>query len=252
MRSHVYSFTTYITPSRLQAILDKHNKQILYAEYITHDKDLDKKGNPKETHIHCNILLKDYQDEMWVRKWFAREYDNNGLQINTLVQDTKDTKGAHNYLTHKDNQDKHQYNDNEVIYYVNGKTTEDYLAVLTKWKIKDSKERENYAKDETAKCIVNNVLDGAKTRELVEMYGRDYIYNKRKYQEVALDIAREEHNWQKVHQLKESLGIKDSEQEQYLIERFEKLWDEMENQKIEKSIANIENCAVVSWGEPNA
>lgn len=169
-------------------ILDKKLKNIKSYAFIYHDKDiyvndilddkneiLHKKGDLKVPHFHIYLKLKSSRDSEEIKRWFMPKglLDVNGLPYNCLSQKVKSSVACIEYLTHKNEPDKYQYSENDIISY-------NIDCVL-----------ENDAIDNSID-IVEDMLSGFSTRELVKRYGRDFIYHYSSYSAIVAKIKYED------------------------------------------------------------
>lgn len=169
-------------------ILDKKLKNIKSYAFIYHDKDIyfndilddkneiiHKKGDLKTPHYHIYLKLKSnrYADE--IKRWFMPKElkDENGLPYNCLSQKVKSSVACIDYLTHKNEPDKYQYSESDIISY-------NIESVL-----------DNDAIDNSID-IVEDMLTGFSTRELVKRYGRDFIYHYSSYSAIVAKIKYED------------------------------------------------------------
>lgn len=169
-------------------ILDKKVKNIKSYAFIYHDKDiyfndilddkneiLHKAGDLKVPHFHIYLKLKSSRDSEEIKRWFMpRELiDENGLPYNCLSQKVKSSVACIEYLTHKNEPEKYQYSENDVVSF-------NIDSVL-----------ENDAVDNSID-IVEDMLNGFSTRELVKRYGRDFIYHYSSYSAIVAKIKYED------------------------------------------------------------
>ena len=169
-------------------ILDKKLKNIKSYAFIYHDKDiylndilddkneiLHKKGDLKVPHFHIYLKLKSSRDSEEIKRWFMPKdlIDDNGLPYNCLSQKVKSSVACIDYLTHKNEPDKYQYSENDIISY-------NIDSVL-----------ENECIDNSID-IVEDMLSGFSTRELVKRYGRDFIYHYSSYSAIVAKIKYED------------------------------------------------------------
>lgn len=169
-------------------ILDKKLKNIKSYAFIYHDKDiylndilddknqiLHKQGDLKVPHFHIYLKLKSnrYADE--IKRWFMPKdlIDENGLPYNCLSQKVKSSVACIEYLTHKNEPEKYQYSENDIISY-------NIDSVLENDSIDNSID------------IVEDMLSGFSTRELVKRYGRDFIYHYSSYSAIVAKIKYED------------------------------------------------------------
>lgn len=169
-------------------ILDKKLKNIKSYAFIYHDKDIyfndilddkneiiHKKGDFKVPHFHIYLKLKSSRDSEEIKRWFMPKelIDENGLPYNCLSQKVKSSVACIEYLTHKNEPEKYQYSENDIISY-------NIDSVL-----------ENDAIDNSID-IVEDMLSGFSTRELVKRYGRDFIYHYSSYSAIVAKIKYED------------------------------------------------------------
>ena len=169
-------------------ILDKKIKSIKSYAFIYHDKDiylndilddnneiLHKKGDLKTPHYHIYLRFKTNRDPDEIKRWFMPKglLDQNGLPYNCLSQKVKSSVACIDYLTHKNEPDKYQYSENDIISF-------NIDSVL-----------ENDAIDNSID-IVEDMLSGSPTRELVKRYGRDFIYHYSSYSAIVAKIKYED------------------------------------------------------------
>lgn len=170
-------------------ILDKKIKNIKSYAFIYHDKDIylndilddktneiiHKKGDLKTPHYHIYLRLKVSREPDEIKRWFMPKglADDNGLPYNCLSQKVKSSVACIEYLTHKNEPEKYQYSENDIISY-------NIDSVL-----------ENDAIDNSID-IVEDMLSGFSTRELVKRYGRDFIYHYSSYSAIVAKIKYED------------------------------------------------------------
>ena len=173
----------------INEILDKKLKNIKSYAFIYHDKDtyindilddktneiIHKKGDLKLPHFHIYLKLKSSRDCEEIKRWFMPKelIDVNGLPYNCLSQKVKSSVACIDYLTHKNEPDKYQYSESDVISY-------NIDSVL-----------ENDAIDNSID-IVEDMLSGFTTRELAKRYGRDFIYHYSSYSAIVAKIKYED------------------------------------------------------------
>ena len=153
-----------------------HNKDI-YLNDIIDDKNeiLHKKGDLKTPHYHIYLRFKTNRDVDEIKRWFMPKglLDENGLPYNCLSQKVKSSVACIEYLTHKNEPEKYQYSENDIISY-------NIDSVL-----------ENDCIDNSID-IVEDMLSGSPTRELVKRYGRDFIYHYSSYSAIVAKIKYED------------------------------------------------------------
>lgn len=150
-RRYSHSLVTYATEEEFAPILElaKH-----YA-YIKHDKDVNEDGTPKETHYHILITFEREKSLAWIRKHIASDQ-------NTLSQPIKSIGEAFEYLWHKNDKSKAQYEKAEVI-------TDSY-------KYWERYSEEDVETDDKNEMFVNDLMaEDYSPIKMAKKYGRDFI-----------------------------------------------------------------------------
>lgn len=119
LKKRNWAFVLYLdsAPSNWKEILQL--KGVMCAISPFHDKDVDPTGEPKKPHYH--IIL----------SWDNPTTYNNVLSLTKELNATipiplESVKGMYRYLTHKDNPEKYQYCENDII-LLNGFDINDLL-----------------------------------------------------------------------------------------------------------------------------
>lgn len=101
--------TTYDTDNVIKA-LAKEN--LTFAVSPIHDKDVEEDGSPKKGHFHLLLAYSSATTLNNINRWFKA----CGLPESDLhsVRVCASGVGYYRYLTHKDNPEKAQYNDNDI------------------------------------------------------------------------------------------------------------------------------------------
>lgn len=173
----------------VQTIINNKDEQILSYAYILHDKDvnltdvydnesgelLHAKGSPKEPHFHIYLRLSTDRDALQICRWFQRKDKSGRITANCFYKPIKKREGILNYLTHntKDSKVKYQYDKSSVVM-----ANCDNIA-------------EDLPRDDSFD-VINDILAGVRTYELVKKYGRDFIYHYKQFQDVAQAIVEEQ------------------------------------------------------------
>lgn len=167
-RAYNWRIVSYSTEDKIKEFCVKYGSK---WEYILHDKDIKENGEPKEKHYHINITLKVWKS----KKAICEAIDNDQ---NSFAIEMTDKEKAHNYLTHKENPEKYQYEESEIksnFKWEEGKqkkaTTEEFLQIA------ESKE--------------------LSMREKAILLGRDYIRNYHYYQSYIEKMIWEEQRKEK-------------------------------------------------------
>lgn len=101
--------TTYDTDYVIKALSKEH---LTFAVSPIHDKDVEEDGSPKKEHYHLLLAYPSATTLNNINRWFKA----CGLPESDLhtVRVCASGVGYYRYLTHKDNPEKAQYNDNEI------------------------------------------------------------------------------------------------------------------------------------------
>ena len=158
-RTRDWSLITYLPEETFLPILENNIQK--YA-YILHDKD----GTTPHWHIVTHTTNPRARDG--IKGLFPTEQT-------TLIERIKvSRKKVFEYLTHKNEKDKHQYTDEEV------KTND-----VDFW---EKEEAESKSTD----SLIDDIITGLPFRELARRYGRDYIKNYTAYNHFAAMVAAQE------------------------------------------------------------
>lgn len=118
---------------------------------ILHDKDVDVDGKIKKPHWHIIIKLNSTQTDYYVAEAI-------GIDV-YYIEPVKSVKSAYNYLTHKFEENKHKYKDNELFGdfvftddSVDNNRFNDFIELIKKYDIKKPKQLVQLAID-------NNYVD---------------------------------------------------------------------------------------------
>ena len=165
-RSRFFSAVTYITDTaELIDILQRKANSIRAYAVMLHDKD------EVDPHHHMVIRTHSTWTCTQISKWFA---DNKNAQ-NTLVQTVKDRSAIIAYLTHENEENKFHYDKSDIIdggiddILPAGETSDDSFEIIEK------------------------LLAGTSVREMVRLYGREFVYHYGNYSTIA-NVIREEEN----------------------------------------------------------
>jgi hypothetical protein len=101
--------TTYDTDLIIKALADEH---LTFAVSPIHNSDFDDDGSPKKAHYHLLLAYSSATTLNNIRAWFKV----CGMPTSELhsVRVCASGVGYYRYLTHKDDADKAQYNDNDI------------------------------------------------------------------------------------------------------------------------------------------
>lgn len=169
-RTRQFSIMTYVGEKNIQKVLYDHSASIRSFAYIYHDRD--------ETTNHHHLVIRTYDawTSVQVNKWF----DHFKLEINenTMTEPASDLMALKEYLIHADAESikkgKFRYSEDDII--------DGGLFV-------DIPKKDSY--DETYE-IINAMLQGAPTKQLVRRYGKQFIYHFSQFTAVKESIEQEE------------------------------------------------------------
>lgn len=166
-QSRNYALIVYET--NLDTLLERIKLQRNIQDYafIVHDKDILQDGSKKPTHTHLLITLRSARDPKCVEKYFEFIIDN--VKQNVFIEVMNDKQSMYEYLTHKNDPTKYQYNDTDIH-------TSNKQAFLKEGAI-----------DNTLN-IINDLLNGCSLLRMVEIYGREFVYKYNCYKALANDI----------------------------------------------------------------
>lgn len=173
-----FNFMCYLDESSIQRCICQNRRKIRSYGYILHDKDTDDNGCLKEPHYHGVIRTYSqftlYQFYSWFKPYLfelneeTKQFDK---KINLVPEFTSDLQMSVNYLTHKDNPEKFQYSVNDIM----SDDLQDLSCVVDKCY-------------DSSYDLVNDIIDGKTELELLKKYGREYVYHRTQYRELAYQI----------------------------------------------------------------
>lgn len=142
-----------------------------------HDKDVNDDGELKKAHIHCILRFGKQYTCSRIMKMFGEKMARPFI----FIED--EFCRYYDYLTHKDEEDKYQYPEEQIV-------TDD----ISYW----VREYENHIRDPTdgenvAEQIINDMIATRPTRELVKKYGREIVINYKYYRNIAGMVYYEEY-----------------------------------------------------------
>lgn len=168
VRARKFSLVTYCTDEQIQRVLQDHWSVIRGWAYALHDKDTNADGSVKEPHSHILLWLYNASTVARVRRWF-RCLDNSQKEVTTTGQVCKDMGFAYEYLYHRNDPDKHQYDENII------KCSDKLLFV-------------GDDPDDNAINALNDILYGVPLQEVMNRYGRDVIFHYSHLRQIVCDI----------------------------------------------------------------
>lgn len=158
---------SYAPLSVIHNAINLHRDNIRAWAYIYHDKDVNDKGELKEPHFHIILRLYRGFTHSCVKRWFACLNDNGEL-INTHVVNCSDVGSYFEYLIHKYDPDKYQYDpadrkcSNPLDFLNDDAVCQDNLT-----------------------DALEDILRGVPSYDIVKKYGRDFIIHSRTLYELA-------------------------------------------------------------------
>ena len=166
MTKRYYSFRiiTYAREEEFQTLLKYGTKW----EYIYHDRDVKEDGTLKEPHWHINIILREWKTVKGVCNLIEGSQNSLAIPMN-------DKRDAHEYLTHKNDPDKFQYEEN--------------LIKSSEKKLWEETERKTDEYESFIRIIESKELT---LREKAIKLGKDYMKNYFKYESFVRAMAEEE------------------------------------------------------------
>lgn len=172
-RSRNWSIIVYnYNPLELSIYLQQCEWCLHYA-LIEHTNDVQEDGKtPKKAHIHVLLNVNSAVSLNWLT---TRIYKIKGLDGEIIGETMSDKYMMYRYLTHKDDTDKFQYNEDQIL-----SNDFDYFK-------KQFNDKEN-----DVESLINDILDGRSFRSLCIKYGRDYMKNYKAYNECAKIISCQE------------------------------------------------------------
>lgn len=173
-RSRKFSLVTYLVEPDLVTCLNNHQQSIRGFAYAYHDKDETEEGKIKEKHAHVVLWLYNPSDSNRIRRWF-HGVDEKGIEANTLAQVCMDVAASYEYLWHKNNPEKYQYDSSIVV------SSDPALFEQAD----DNPESDAYAP-------LEDLLNGVPLSVVAKRYGRDFIVHYGHYRQIYQDIKREQ------------------------------------------------------------
>lgn len=170
VRTRNWSLITYLAPSVLVERLFALDN-VRYFAFILHDKDTLEDGTLKDKHIHLALVLNSARTLSQLAPRFTDIYSDAG---NCFGQPTRSNLAIVDYFIHKNEPDKYQYSVSDIVsnnleYFQNEDNIEDNTFL-----------------------IIEDLLNGKSLREMVKIYGRDFLYHYRDYKLLAVDIRFQE------------------------------------------------------------
>lgn len=122
-------------------------------------------GDIKTPHIHVLVTFKQNVSRNQIINRFIIQDLDKGISV--LSKIVKDRYASYRYLTHKDNQEKTQYDDNDII----------------GWNIQNYETKLNTSQNTLYVEMYQDYESNETYYNMMIKYGRDYIINYQKYKE---------------------------------------------------------------------
>lgn len=180
-----FSGTTYISTDEVVKYL-KRCAWVQHWAVILHDKDkheVDGELVLKEAHTH--ILIHTYHQK--TTSAIVKNFDRLARQLNadnpqnTLMQICQDSHMMYRYHRHLDDIQKYQYPEADRI-----------VDDITYWNRLCDTDTMTESGQNLGLSMVDDLINGASSRAMVERYGKEYIYHQKHIKDVAYSITREE------------------------------------------------------------
>lgn len=166
-KARFFSLVSYLTVEQVVEIMQSKGTSVRAWALIDHNKDT------KEPHRHLVMRTNSSWKPTQVLKWFKGS-DEWGDACNTFIEVVHDRTAICEYLTHENDSDKYHYDQSEII--------DHGLCDLLP---------SSECADDTFE-IVEKMVQGVSVRELVRLYGRDFVYHYGNYVAVVNAIREEE------------------------------------------------------------
>lgn len=164
-RCYWHSIICYSAPNTFKPLLDK----AYHWAYAYHDLDTDDEGNPKPPHYHLLLHFKQARSLNSCRKYILSTQ-------NVLGEECASPMGAYEYLWHKNDADKYQY-DKSIVVCHSHLYWDKYLPDI---------------RDRTNIDFIEDLTNGVDMITMAKRYGRDYMKNYRLYEDFVDEAKRRE------------------------------------------------------------
>lgn len=111
MKANLRFYQEHLSKEQLDKTLEEMKPN--FFAYILHDKDTFPSGEVKKAHWHIVVEFETNSHKsvtQIISKYFTEEMTSGGH-----IEACRSMKASVEYLTHKNNLEKHQYDDNEVV-----------------------------------------------------------------------------------------------------------------------------------------
>lgn len=187
-----FALMSYATVEQIDEVLKEHQMDCKAYAYIEHNRDVHEDGTKKPCHTHIVVYTATSKSEISVRNWFKGCTDEKGERANTFCETQRECKhsdgtttyenvdlvGVTCYLVHEDKQgnplpNKYHYKWDDVVSF----NLQTLRTFYEQWGRKP--------KEDNTFEILEALLGGASLLQLARKYGRDFILNYKKYQDLA-------------------------------------------------------------------
>lgn len=226
MKTNKMFLVSYVPLDKIDEILTCKSSQLVSFAYILHNKDVyledvvrdgvvvHHKGDKEIDHCHIYLNLKMSREPVEIINWFKCIDESSGLHINTLAEKVMACQSAIDYLTHKNSPEKYQYPVSDV-HYGGSNIKEDDNGNLVSL---DNTLDDSYD-------IVECMLNGMPLKQIVRIFGKDFVYHYSSYKALMSDMLIEDSNIKDIDNDYEDLFNKCD----YLFKENQKLKDEIIN-----------------------
>lgn len=166
-KARFFAIVSYLSADKIAEIMQRKGTSVRAWALIDHDRD------EKEPHRHLVIRTNTSWTASQIQKWFMGVLEF-GVAPNTFVEVVHDRTAICEYLTHENEDGKFKYEQSDIVDH----GLCDILPSAD-------------CADDTFE-IVEKMVQGVSVRELVRLYGRDFVYHYGNYVAVVQAIKEEE------------------------------------------------------------
>lgn len=169
-RTRNWSLVTYLSVEQLlQRLCAIEN--VRYYAFIVHDKDKLEDGTTKPKHIHLALCLNSARTIAQLAPRFTDIASNAG---NCFGQPTRSNRAIIEYFTHKNEPEKFQYNEEDIV-----SNNLEYF-------------KEDEVDEDNTYMILQDMLNGKKLLDVAKTYGRAFLYHYRDFKTFVDDVKQQE------------------------------------------------------------
>lgn len=207
VRAYTWSLVLYCSVEEFAPLRDKAR----HWAYCVHDKDFvteeDGTRRPKETHTHVIVTFENEQSLVAIKKLIDSNQNVLGQPLKNKVTQSgggESVRGMWNYLIHRFNEDKHQYEESERI-----------CDDLEYWQHRCKEELDIFAKNDS--FFEDLTSEDFSIEAMGRKYGRDFMKNMHHYMSFRQSIINER-QWEKERKAKAEQDALWQELEQFALE----------------------------------